>query len=665
MKNNISVRKVNMVIVNFIITVILLMNGIYFYAQSKDSYYIVFYAIALVLITVLNIVIAILKRKAIVKIVSGLSFHFEAGKEGSIRDFHLPLLFINESGQLIWNNKHFANIFGKKKAIRKEVNELFLLKIKSKLLENDTNLANEVVLEGKTYKMLGNIIKAEKDDKSGFYIMLYFIDITDMVKLQQKYEDEKLAIGIIVIDSYEEIYRSSGEAVINEIFVELNRIFDEWLKSKGAIVAKLIRDRFVLLAENTELKEFEKNKFDILDKAKNINVGNKIPVTLSIGIAANNKTIEENYKNAEMAVELALGRGGDQVIVRIDNKDTYYGGSNIEMERRTKVRARVISNLLKDEIDKSSRVIIMGHNNCDMDSLGAALALYRACTLRNKKVNIILNAVNQSISVMMKKLGTMDEYEDLFINTSHALNIVDDNTLVIVVDTYNKELTECPKLLDYSSRIALIDHHRRGSDFIQNTVIDYAETYASSTSELLVEILMYFEPNLTIPTVEAEALYAGILVDTKNFTFKTGTRTFEAASFLKSQGVDTISVKQYFQPDIQTFIQVCNVATSAEIVYGNISIAICGPDIKNPKFISALAADQMLNVAGIDASFVLCEIGGIVNISARSLGEINVQVILEKLGGGGHLTAAGAAIRDVSVQYAKRSLKEAIEGYIN
>ncbi len=665
MKGKFSIRKVNMALINFVIAAALIANSIYFYAVQKSYRIVLVYILLLVAVIILNIVIAILKRKAIVKIVSGISFHLKEGKEGSIRDFHLPLLFINESGELIWHNKHFANIFEKKKTIRKTVNELFLLKIKSKLIENDTNLMSEVYLEGRTYQMLGNIIKAEKEEKRGFYIMLYFIDITEMVKLRQKYEDEKLAIGIIVIDSYEEIYRSSGEAVVNEIFVELNRIFDEWLKGKGAIIRRLIRDRYVLLAENHELKEFEKNKFEILDKAKNINVGNKIPVSLSIGIAKDGQTIEENYKNAEMAVELALGRGGDQAIVRSNNKDTYYGGSNIEMERRTKVRARVISNLLKEEIDKSSRVIIMGHNNCDMDSLGASLALYRACCLRNLKANIILNSVNQSIAAIMEKLSTMEEYEEVFINSSYALNIIDDNTLVIVVDTYNKELTECPKLLDYASRIALIDHHRRGSDFIKNTVIDYAETYASSTSELLVEILMYFEPNVTIPPIEAEALYAGILVDTKNFTFKTGTRTFEAASFLRAQGVDTISVKQYFQPDIQTFIQVCDVATSAEIVYGNMSIAVCGPDIKNPKFISALAADQMLNVAGIDATFVLCEIGGVVYISARSLGAINVQVILEKLGGGGHLTAAGAAIKDVSIQYAKKSLIEAIESYIN
>lgn len=665
MKGKFSIRKVNMALINFVIAAAFIANSIYISAVQKIYTNVLVYILLLVAVILLNIVIAILKRKAIVKIVSGISFHMKEGKEGSIKDFHLPLLFINESGELIWHNKHFANIFEKKKLIRKTVNELFLLKIKSKLIENDTNLVSEVYLEGRTYQMLGNIIKAEKEEKRGFYIMLYFIDITEMVKLRQKYEDEKLAVGIIVIDSYEEIYRSSGEAVVNEIFVELNRIFDEWLKGKGAIIRRLIRDRYVLLAENHELKEFEKNKFVILDKAKNINVGNKIPVSLSIGIAKDGETIEENYKNAEMAVELALGRGGDQAIVRSNNKDTYYGGSNIEMERRTKVRARVISNLLKEEIDKSSRVIIMGHNNCDMDSLGASLALYRACCLRSIKANIVLNSVNQSIAAIMEKLSTMEEYEEVFINSSYALNIIDDNTLVIVVDTYNKELTECPKLLDYASRIALIDHHRRGSDFIKNTVIDYAETYASSTSELLVEILMYFEPNVTIPPIEAEALYAGILVDTKNFTFKTGTRTFEAASFLRAQGVDTISVKQYFQPDIQTFIQVCDVATSAEIVYGNMSIAVCGSDIKNPKFISALAADQMLNVAGIDATFVLCEIGGVVYISARSLGAINVQVILEKLGGGGHLTAAGAAIKDVSIQYAKKSLIEAIESYIN
>ena len=665
MKNYTIVKKINMAIVNLVIATLLILKATYDYMRSKDYVSMVIFISLLIFLILINVLIYILKRKAIVKTISSMSFHLQEGSEGTIKDFHLPLLFINESGEIVWNNKNFANIFAQKNNIKRTVNELYLLKIKNKLIENQVDLESSVTIENKHYTMLGNIIKGGKDDKKGFYIMLYFIDITELRNLENQYEEEKLSVGIIVIDSYEEIYRSSGEATVNEIFVELNRIFDDWLVDRGAIVRRLIRDRYLLLAEQSELEELEKDRFTVLDKAKNIQVGNKVPVSISIGIATNYGTIEENYKNAEQAVELALGRGGDQVIVRRDAKDTYYGGSNLEMERRTKVRARVIAKLLKEEIDKSKRVLIMGHSNGDMDSLGACLAIYRACMIRQVKANIILNEINQSIAVMMDKLSTIAQYDDVFINNSYALNVIDDNSLVVVVDTYNQNLTECPKLLDYANRIALIDHHRRGFDFIKNTVLDYAETYASSTSELLVEILTYFDENISLPVVEAEALYAGILVDTKNFTFKTGTRTFEAASFLRSQGVDTIGVKKYFQPDIDTFINVCNVSTNVEILYSNISIAVCGDHIRNPKFISALAADQMLNVSGIDASFVLCEVNGMINISGRSLGEINVQVILEKLGGGGHLTAAGAGLKDVSIQYAKKALKEAIDSYMN
>ncbi len=664
------IAKINMSIVNFIFSLMVLTFWAYDLIERKRYLNLTALLVILILIIGINVAVSVLKKKAAVRNIKNLAFYRNAKsngfREGNVGDFQLPLLFLTEKGNVLWYNKNFELIFSDKRLIKPTIKEIFFLRVKGRLAADEPDLFFEAEIEDRTFHVYYHIINAEKRGKEDLLsVMLCFVEVTDFVRLQERYQEQRVAVGELVIDSYEEIYQSSGEAVINQITVELGKIFEKWLADHNAVVRKMVRDRYLLLIEDKYLKDLEKNKFTVLDSAKKIAAGNKIPVTLSIGISAHGASVQENYKNAAAAVDLALSRGGDQAIIRIGGKDTYYGGSNIEMERRTKVKARVISNLLKEELDKSSRVLIMGHSNCDMDALGSCLAVYRAACLIHKKANIILNNENQSIHAMMNKLNSMSEYEDVFINTSYALNLIDDNTLVVVVDTYRQGLTESPKVLDYAARIAVIDHHRRGADYIRDTVLDYSETYASSTSELLIEILTYFKPNLSIPTVEAEALYAGILVDTKNFTFKTGIRTFEAASFLRGQGVDTISVRQYFQPDYATFSKVCEVTGSSRIVAGNIAIAKCGPHIKNPKFIAALSADQMLGVSGIDASFVLAEDGGGIAISGRSLGEINVQVILERMGGGGHLTAAGAALPDVSMDYAEKLLIKNIEDYLN
>ncbi len=666
MKKKFSFRRINMKVINLSILVLVLACGMYTHIKGKDRYSALVYFVLLFLMVAINVLVAFLAKRETTRLLSNLVLSPEdktGYTSGWLKQFQLPVMFLNESGRLIWYNSFFSQLFPSKEVMKRTSKELYLLRIRNKLEQQSEDMHSVIEMEDKTFRMLCNVVKLSGSASNSFAVMACFVDITELEQLKKVHEENRIAIGEIVIDSYEEIYQSNGESVINQILVELSKLFDKWLAGKGALVRKLVRDRYVILIENKYLKELEKERFAILDMAKEISFGNNIPVTLSIGISASCHSVEANFREAEAALDLALGRGGDQVIVRVDGADTYYGSSNIEMERRTKVKARVISNLLREEIDKSSRVLIMGHSNCDMDSLGAALAVYRAAQIREKTAVIVLNDENQSIAAMMEKLKKSG-YDEIFTDTSYALNLIDENALVVVVDTFKQSMTECPRLLDYASRVAVIDHHRRGADFIKNAVLYYSETYASSTSELMIEILSYFSPHISIPTVEAEALYAGILVDTKNFTFKTGIRTFEAASFLRSQGVDTVAVRMYFQPDFETFSQISAVTSTTQIVEGSVAVAVCGPHIKNAKFVAALAADQMLNVAGIDASFVLSESNGTIFISGRSFGDINVQVILEGMGGGGHLTSAGAALSDVSLDYAQKSLFRHIKEYL-
>jgi c-di-AMP phosphodiesterase-like protein len=656
--------KINFNMVSWITAVAVMACGIGFFTGTELRKYAAVVVILAVVLLLVNILMSAVKRRITAGRIMQMPFYRDSkgNSLAAVRDFNLPMVFIDENGDAIWYNDPFKELFNsvdpmkKVHSIKRTIKELFLLQVRARLIMEETSFSMDVDFNGKSFFMQGVVLDS--------CIMLYFVDITEFQKLKRKTEDSAMAVGVVVMDSYEEIYQSDGEAVVNQVSAELGKMFDRWLADKHAVIRKLIRDRYILLIEKQYLRDLEIERFSILDEAKKISVGNRSNVTLSMGISLNGEHVDENFKHATEACELALGRGGDQVIIREDSGDTYYGGSSVEIERRTKVKARVIANLLKDEIEKSSNVLIMGHSAGDMDALGASLSVYRACCVSGKPARIVLNKSNQSIELIMKKLNALPEYAEVFVNTSDALNLMDDGTLVVVVDTYKQALTEAPKVLDYASRVAVIDHHRRGADFIRDTVLFYSETYASSTSELMVEILGYYASNITLPKIEAEAMYAGIWVDTKSFTFKTGIRTFEAASFLRSQGVDTVEVRRYFQPDYETFSQVCNVTATSEIINGNIAIAICGPDIVNPQFIAALSADQLLTISEIDASFVLSAAENYVYVSGRSLGDINVQVILEKMGGGGHLTAAGTKVEDSTVVKVKRELIRHIEEVI-
>lgn len=469
----------------------------------------------------------------------------------------------------------------------------------------------------------------------------------------------------MVIDNYDDLMQSLEDSKRPQLMAEIEKKITSWMSYTGGVLKKFERDKYLFIFPFKYMKQLEEKRFEVLETVKEINIGNKIPVTLSIGIGINSQSMAEDMQNSYASIDIALGRGGDHVVIKDGDNFRFFGGRNRELEKRTRVKARVIAYALRELIDQAPSVLIMGHENADIDCLGAALGLYRIVKDRDKRVNIVLNHSNDNLDLIINKLAKEPEYNNLFVSRNEALDIITKKTLLIVVDTHRPGFTETPELLRMTDQVVVIDHHRRGADFIQDAVLTYQETYASSTCELVTEILQYIEDKVRLTSIEIEALYAGIVVDTKNFIFKTGVRTFEAASYLRRQGVDTVSVKQLFQNDLKTYITISNIVRDAEVAYDNIAISVCPSNIRNAQLIAAQAADQLLSLSGLVAAFVLSYHDGEVVISGRSLGEINVQMILEKLGGGGHLTVAGAQIENVSIEEARNMLKTAIYEYID
>jgi len=612
------------------------------------------------------------KRKIeISSFIENLNFNIDTATKDTLLNFPMPLAFTEMDGSIIWYNTPFKEISeagdavdGIIRSICAELKDSERVTIKSR--EELTGITRPVEINGMHYSVLCN--PSRRDTKKGadsYILIFYFIDTTELVELKKLYSAEKIMSAIAVIDNYDDLMKSMEDTNRPQILAEIDKKIVQWMSFTNGIIKKYERDKYIFLFEQKYLKELEEKKFEILDAVKEINIGNKIPVTLSLGFGLNGSSPAENFRFSAAAIDLALGRGGDQVVIKNGESFSFFGGKTRELEKRTKVKARVIAFALRELIDQASSVFIMGHENADIDSLGASLGLYRIVRTRNKKAYIVLNKVNPTIEQLISKIQKDDEYEGLFINRGQAMETVNSKTLLIIVDTHRKSFTEIPELAAIAKQVVVIDHHRRGADYIQDTVLTYQETYASSTSELVTEVLQYIDEKLKLTQIEAEALYAGIVVDTKNFTFKTGVRTFEAASYLRRQGVDTVTVKQLFQNDLETYSNISLVVRNAELIDGDIAISICPAGMKNAQLIAAKAADELLNLSGIIAAFVLCSVGSEVWISGRSLGDVNVQIILEKLGGGGHLSVAGAQLTGMTPEDAIDALKYAIMEYRN
>lgn len=606
------------------------------------------------------------KRKIeIASYIENLNFNIDATTKDTLLNFPMPLVVSEMDGSIVWYNGSFRKIAEDEAILEKTVKSLVNEMKPETLQGSPVTITRQITIGQMHYRVLCNFARNEKrQDGSEYILILYFIDNTELVGLKKQYWDEKIMVGLFLIDNYDELMQSMEDTNRPQMLAEIDKRVIQWMSFTNGIIRKFDRDKYLFLFEYRYLKEFEEKRFEILDTIKEINIGNKIPVTLSLGFGLNGKTPAENFHSATAAIDVALGRGGDQVVIKNGDQFSFFGGKTRELEKRTKVKARVIAFALRELIDQSSNIFIMGHENADIDSLGASLGLYRVVKSRERDAYIVLNKVNPTIESLVSKIQKNPDYEDMFVSRGEVVDMVNGKSLLIVVDTHRPSFTEVPELIELAGQVVVIDHHRRGAEYIQDTVLTYQETYASSTCELVTEILQYMEEKLKLKPLEAEALYAGIVVDTKNFTFKTGVRTFEAASYLKRQGVDTVAVKQLFQNDFTTYANISTVVKNAEMITGEIAISVCPPGIKSPQLIAAKSADELLNLSGIYAAFVLCNMGNEVWISGRSLGEINVQMILEKLGGGGHLTVAGAQLAGIALEDAKERLKYAIMDYV-
>ena len=579
----------------------------------------------------------------------------ESGSKGIIKNLFnntkIPVMMLNERNELIWNNKKISFI------ITPENLESLLNQIDTKSKNN----IYEINIDDNEYKVYESIIKIERQ----IYKVLYFIDKTEEMYLKKEIEEEKLSLGILVVDNYEEIFKGLEELEKSEIASKIEKKIKKWASENSGIASKFEKDKYLIAFKNKNLENMKNNQFEILTEISKVANNTKIPITISASISLDGKTIKEMYKFATSTLDIALGRGGNQIVVKENNKYDFYGEAAINLEKISKVRARTISQAVKDLIQKSDRVYIMGHKNSDTDCIGSAVGFYKIAESLDTPAYIISDLkYNESTRNLVDKIKKNKEYEGVFLEKDDLKKCDFENSLLIIVDTHKKSYLAVPEVLDECENVVLVDHHRRGPEFIDNAIITYHEVYASSASELVTELLMY-NPDVKLTPVEAEALYAGILVDTKNFTFKTGVRTFEAAAYLRKVGLDIAEVKQIFQNNFESYLAKMDIIKNSEFINKEIVISVCDKEMDNLSVISAQAADELLSISEVLASFVLCKIDNVVMISGRSMGDINVQLILEKLGGGGHLTFAGAQLAGVELDEAKEILIEAINSYYN
>ena len=493
-------------------------------------------------------------------------------------------------------------------------------------------------------------------------IALYMYDDTQLKEYIQKNEDNKLVVALAYLDNYEEALESVEDVRRSLLIALIDRKITKYFSNFDGLVKKMEKDKYFLIMRQSSLEALKEQRFHILDEVKTVNIGNEMAITLSIGIGLNAANYIQDYEYSRIAIEMALGRGGDQVVIKNGNNITYYGGKTQQMEKTTRVKARVKAQALKEFMSTKDRVVVMGHKITDVDALGAAIGIYRAGKTLGKTVNIVVNDPTTSIRPLMMGYMNNSEYEpSMFITSDQARDLVDNNTVVVVVDTNKPSYTECQDLLYMTKTVVVLDHHRRGSEVIENAVLSYVEPYASSACEMVAEILQYFSDDLRIRSMEADCLYAGIMIDTNNFTTRAGVRTFEAAAFLRRSGADVTRVRKMLRDNLESYQARAEAVRTAHIYRDCFAIARCPSEgVDSPTVVGAQAANELLNIAGVKASFVLTQYNNEVYISARAIDEVNVQVMMEKMGGGGHMNIAGAQVK-ASPDEVEKMLKDIID----
>ena len=586
-----------------------------------------------------------------------LTDEIKANINDNISNMSYPIALIDNEGNILWANKRL-----KEELNLLDLQEQNILSIGRnldlhKLLKCDKDLGQRVKIKDTFYSIYANNISGENIKYNEAKYLVYFNEVSNLRDLYSTRE----SIMLIEVDNLSEALERTDEANRPMLAAEVEKAINSYSKKLKAMIIKYEYNKYCLSVQDKYINDEINCKFSILDEISNIDRGNKLEVTLSIGIGRGGDNSQENYNNAMTARELALGRGGDQVVIKNNEKISFFGGNTRELEKRTRVRARVISQALRELIFESSNILIMGHKNPDMDSFGASVGLWSAIRQLGKSCNIIIDNDINAIDYYMNKLKGDSKYDNLLISSSEAEKAINDKTLLIIVDVHNKGYVNNLNIVEKINRKIIIDHHRRSPDIIEGALLNYIEVYASSTSEMVTELIQYMLQKPRISKVEAEGLLGGIFMDTKGFQFKSGVRTFDAAAFLRSLGADTIEVKKMFTDSLEDYLLISDTIKSAE-VNDNLAIAICPSEVDNTVIV-ARAADELLGISGIDVCFVLCEINNAITISGRSTGEVNVQVILEELGGGGHMNMAGAKVNG-TMDEAVYMLKEAIKKHL-
>lgn len=656
------------------LTIVLILMDVAMYAQdiqmgAEFSGFIVLYVIIVLISNRRN-------RPLLINELVNFATQYGTVQKQLLNDFEIPYALLDYNSRFLWMNEKFTEITGKDKNYHKSVTTVFPSLTKDILQKSEAVGSINVMLDDRNYRISMKRIYFDSvtrdsaivaiNDTDEYLTAIYLFDETELNRYIRENEEQKLVAGLIYIDNYEEALDSIEDVKRSLLIALVDRKVNKYFTEIDALVRKIEKDKYFVVFKYKYLEQLSADKFKLIEDVKSIKVGNEMAITLSIGVGAGGVSYTQNYEYARMGIDLALGRGGDQVVVKEGEEVTYYGGKAKQVERNTRVKARVKAHALREIIESREHVVIMGHTISDVDSLGAAIGVYCAARVLGKKAQIVLNEVTTSLRPLVECFTEEKGYPaDLFIKNEEALLITNKNTLVMVVDTNRPSYTECPELLNRTDTICVFDHHRQNSEVIENPVLSYIEPYASSACEMIAEVLQYFSENIKLEPSEADCIYAGILIDTNNFMTKTGVRTFEAAAYLRRAGAEVTRVRKMLRNDMAAYKARAEAVRHAEVYRGAFAISVCPADnIESPTIVGAQAANELLNIVGIKASFVLTEYQGKIYISSRSIDEINVQLIMERVGGGGHLNVAGAQLTNCTIQETKRMIQDTIDEMI-
>lgn len=654
-----------------IMTILLLAMNIWMYMTDQKAgltmtVFVIIYAMIVGLLYFYN-------RSLILADLIQFSTQYKGIQNTLLKELTVPYAIILEDGHILWKNDRFSEIVdGREKFIQKIIPEL-----NKGIFPKDDETRNELEI---TYKERDYQVELRRISLEGFsesermqqipkekeyFIALYMRDVTELNSYIRENEDQRLIAGLIYIDNYDEVMESVEEVRQSLLVALIDRKINKYIDDVDGIVKKLENDKYFFVVKKESYRKFEADKFSLLEEVKQVNIGNARSATLSIGLGLNTATYALSYNYARMAIDLALARGGDQAVIKDCKGITYFGGKKEQTAKNTRVKARVKAEALREFIVAKDQVIVMGHKISDPDSFGACMGIYRAAVALEKKAHIVINDVSTSIKPLYDEIAQSSVYgKDIFLTSGEALDYISDSAMVVVVDTNKPQMTECPELLKRSKTIAVLDHHRQSSTVIDNAVLSYIEPYSSSTCEMVAEVLQYIVDDIKVPSIEADCLYAGIMIDTRNFMNRTGVRTFEAAAYLRRCGADITRVRKMFRDDMESYRAKAEAMRMAEVYREQYAIAECPSDIASPTVLAAQTANELLDINGIKASFVLTVYNGRIFLSARSIDEVNVQIIAEKLGGGGHINSAGAQFEHTNVKEAIEALKVTIDQMI-